>query len=44
MRLGIMPRPCCTNYLGETHPRHCGGLCDVAGATPVILRRLLPYG
>jgi hypothetical protein len=44
MRLGITPRPCCTNSLEGTHPRYCGGLCDVAGASPVTLRRLLPYG
>jgi hypothetical protein len=34
----------CTNSLGGTHPRHCGGLCDVAGVSPVTPRRLLPYG
>jgi hypothetical protein len=44
MRLGIMPRSCCTNSLGGTHPHHCGGLCDVAGVSPVTLRHLLPYG
>jgi hypothetical protein len=44
MRLGIMPRPCCANSLGRTHPRYCGGLCGVAGVSPVTLRRLLPYG
>jgi hypothetical protein len=44
MRLGITPRPCRTNFLGKTHPRHCGVLCDVAGVSPVTLRRLLPYG
>jgi hypothetical protein len=44
MHLGITPRPCRTNSLGETHPHHCGGLCDVAGVSPVTLRRLLPYG
>jgi hypothetical protein len=44
MRLGIMPRPCCTNSLGGTHPRHCGRLCDVAGVSPVTLRCLPPYG
>jgi hypothetical protein len=44
MRLGIMSRSCRTNSLGETHPRHCGGLCNVAGVSPVTLRRLLPYG
>jgi hypothetical protein len=44
MRLGITPRSCCTNSLGGTHPRYCGGLCDVAGVSPVTPRRLLPYG
>jgi hypothetical protein len=44
MFLGITPRPCCANSLGGTHPRYCGGLCDVAGVSPVTLRRLLPYG
>jgi hypothetical protein len=44
MRLGITPRPYRTNSLRETHPRHCGGLCDVAGVNPVTPRRLLPYG
>jgi hypothetical protein len=44
MRLGITPRPYRTNSLGETHPRHCGGLCDVAGVSPVTLHRLLLYG
>jgi hypothetical protein len=24
MHLGIMPRHCCANSLGGTHPRHCG--------------------
>jgi hypothetical protein len=43
MRLGIMPRRCCTNSLGGTHPRHCGGLRGIAGVSPVTLRRL-PYG
>jgi hypothetical protein len=44
MRLGIMPRRCCANSLGGTHPRHCGGLCDMASVSPVTLRRLLSYG
>jgi hypothetical protein len=44
MRLGIMPRRCCANSLGGTHPRHCGGLCDMASVSSVTLRRLLPYG
>jgi hypothetical protein len=43
-RLGLTTWSCCTNCLGGTHPRHCGGLCDVAGVSPVTLRRLLPYG
>jgi hypothetical protein len=29
---------------GEGHPRHCIALCDEAGVSPVILRRLPPYG
>jgi hypothetical protein len=44
MRLGIMPRRCSANSLGGTHPRHCGGLCDMASVSSVPLRRLLPYG
>jgi hypothetical protein len=44
MRLGIMPRPCCANSLGGTHPRHCGGLCGMASVSSVALRRLLLYG
>jgi hypothetical protein len=44
MRLGITPRLCRTNFLGGTRPRHCGGLCGVAGVSPVTPRRLLPYG
>jgi hypothetical protein len=44
MRLGMTLRPCRTNSLGGTHPRHCGGLCGVAGVSPVTPRRLLPYG
>jgi hypothetical protein len=43
MRLGIMPRRCCANSLGRTHPRHCGGLRGIAGVSPVTMRRLL-YG
>jgi hypothetical protein len=27
-----------------THPHRCGGLCNVAGVSPVTSRRLLPYG
>jgi hypothetical protein len=44
MRLGIMPRRCCANSLGGTHPRHCGGLCDMASVSSVALPHLLPYG
>jgi hypothetical protein len=44
MRLEIMPRRCCANSLGGTHPHHCGGLCDMASVSSVALRRLLPYG
>jgi hypothetical protein len=44
MRLGIMPWRCCANSLGGTHPRHCGGLCDMASVSSVALRHLLPYG
>jgi hypothetical protein len=40
MRLGIMPRRCCANSLGGTHPRHCGGLCDMANVSSVALRCL----
>jgi hypothetical protein len=43
MRLGIMPRRCYANSLGGTHPRHCGGLCDMASVSSVALCRLLPY-
>jgi hypothetical protein len=44
MRLGITSRRCYANSLGGTHPRHCGGLCDMASVSFVALRRLLPYG
>jgi hypothetical protein len=44
MRLGIMPRHCCANSLGGTHPRHCGGLRNMASVSSMTLRRLLPYG
>jgi hypothetical protein len=44
MHLGITPRSYCTNSLGGTHPRHCGGLCDVAGVSPVTQRHRLLYG
>jgi hypothetical protein len=44
MRLGIMARRCYANSLGGTHPRHCGGLCDMASVSSVTLRRPLSYG
>jgi hypothetical protein len=44
MRLGITPRRYNANSLGGTHPRHCGGLCDMASVSSVALCRLLPYG
>jgi hypothetical protein len=44
MRLEITPRRCSANSLGETHPRHCGGLCDMTSVSPVALCRPLPYG
>jgi hypothetical protein len=44
MRLGITPRRCSANSLGETHPRHYAGLCDMAGVSSVTLCRPLPYG
>jgi hypothetical protein len=43
-RLGITPRRCTTNSLGETHPRHCGGLCNMANVSSVTMCRPLPYG
>jgi hypothetical protein len=36
-RLGITPRRCSANSLGEAHPCHCGGLCDEAGVSSVAL-------
>jgi hypothetical protein len=42
-RLGITPRRCSANSLGETHPRHCGGLCNMASVSSVTLCRPLPY-
>jgi hypothetical protein len=42
--LGITSRRCSANSLGETHPRHCGELCDMAGVSSVTLCRPLPYG
>jgi hypothetical protein len=44
MRLGITPRRCSANSLGGTHPRRCGGLCDMASVSSVALCRPLPYG
>jgi hypothetical protein len=44
MRLGITPRRYSANSLGGTHPRHYGGLCDMASVSPVTLCRPLPYG
>jgi hypothetical protein len=44
MRLGITPRRCSANSLGETHPRHCRELCGMASASPVALCCPLPYG
>jgi hypothetical protein len=43
-RLGITLRRCSANSIGETHPRHCRELCDMASASPVTLCRPLPYG
>jgi hypothetical protein len=40
-RLGITPRRCSANSLGEAHPRHYGGLCDEAGVSSVTLCRPL---
>jgi hypothetical protein len=45
MLLGLTPRSCCTNSLGGTYPRHCGGTVrcgrchprDTAPPTPVRL-------
>jgi hypothetical protein len=34
-RLGITPRRCSANSLGETHPRHCRELCSMAGVSSV---------
>jgi hypothetical protein len=44
MRLGITPRCCSANSLGETHPRHCRELCGMASVSPVALCCPLPYG
>jgi hypothetical protein len=44
MRLGITPRGCSANSLGETHPRHCTELCSVASVSPGALCYPLPYG
>jgi hypothetical protein len=43
-RLGITPRRCSANSLGETHPRHCRELCGMASVNPVTLCCPLPYG
>jgi hypothetical protein len=43
-RLGITPRRCFANSLGETHPRHYRELCSMAGVSSVTLCRPLPYG
>jgi hypothetical protein len=43
-RLGITPRRCSANSLGEAHPHHCGELCDEAGVSSVTLCRPLLYG
>jgi hypothetical protein len=43
-RLGIMPRRCFANSLGEAHPHHCGELCDEACVSSVTLCRPLLYG
>jgi hypothetical protein len=42
-RLGITPRRCSANSLGEAHPRHCRGLWDMASVSSVALCRPLPY-
>jgi hypothetical protein len=44
MRLGITPRRCSANSLGETHPRHCRELCGMASDSPVALCCPLLYG
>jgi hypothetical protein len=44
MHLGITPRRCSANSLGETHPRHYGGLCGMASVSPVALCCPLSYG
>jgi hypothetical protein len=44
MRLGITPRRCFANSLGETHPRHCRELCGMSSVSPVALCCPLPYG
>jgi hypothetical protein len=43
-RLGITPRRCSANSLGETHPRHYRELCGMAGVSSMTLFRPLPYG
>jgi hypothetical protein len=43
MHLGITPRRCSANSLGETHPRHCKELCGMASVSPVALCCPLAY-
>jgi hypothetical protein len=43
-RLGITPRRCFANSLGETHPCHCREQCSMAGVSSVTLCHPLPYG
>jgi hypothetical protein len=38
-RLGITPRRCSANSLGEAHPRHCEGLYNEASVSSVTLCR-----
>jgi hypothetical protein len=42
-RLGITPRHCSANSLGETHSRHCRELCNMASVNSVTLCCPLPY-
>jgi hypothetical protein len=43
MRLEITPDAVLPTPLEGTHPRHCGGLCDMASVSSMTLRRLLLY-
>jgi hypothetical protein len=43
-RLGVTPRRCSANSLGETHPRHRRELCGTTSVSPVALCCPLPYG